>query len=119
MINFFYFKKNTEKKELNNLADAVTELKEIAEIIFERIDKKIAELKDVEKRIDEKIKRIENQFIKEASPKISKLAYDKRNEIIRLYKSDIELREISKTLNIPMGEVELIVNLYKIKTLEK
>lgn len=119
MIKFSSFKRNVDKKEIHKLVDVVTELKEIAEIIFERIDKKITELKDIEKRLDEKIKRIENQLIKEDSPKISKLAYDKRSEIIRLYKSDMELREIAKTLNIPIGEVELIVNLYKIKTSEK
>ena len=117
--NFFFLKKQVNKKELNKLADAVMDLKDIAERIFQRIDNKISELNEIEKRLDEKIKKLEQLSTKEEPPKISKMAYDKRNEIVKLLNTGMELKDISKTLNIPLGEVELIVNLYKIKTKEK
>ncbi len=119
MKMFSLFKRNVDKKELNKLADAVSDLKEIAEAIFIRIDSKIKKLNEIEKRLDEKIKKLEQLSIKEEPSKISKMAYDKRNEIVRLLNTGMELKDISKTLNIPLGEVELIVNFYKIKTKEK
>lgn len=116
---FLFLKKRVNKKELNKLADAVMDLKDIAEKIFQRIDNKISELKDIEKRIDEKINKLEQLSKKVEPQKISKMAYDKRNEIVKLLNTGMELKDISKALNIPLGEVELIVNFYKMKIKEK
>jgi hypothetical protein len=108
-----------DKEKLNDMIDVFLELKEISDKLCERIDRKIAELKELEKRIDNKMEEYKKLLVRQDLNRVSKFAYDKRNEVIKLYLSGEEPTKISKIVGIPVGEVELLINLYKIKSSEK
>lgn len=117
--DFFRIERKQNIREVDKLADVVLDLKEIAESIFEKIDRKIQELKEIEQRLDEKIRKIEMLISSENQAKISKNAFDKRNEIVKMFNSGMDPKNISKILGISSGEVELIINLYKLNTNSK
>lgn len=101
-------------KEL--LAVELSEIKEIAEMIFERIDKRMDDLKKLEASLDEKILILE-RLIERAENIRPSIEKDLRhNEIIALRKRGLKIDEISDILDMPVGEVELILNLYSTKS---
>lgn len=103
-------KKINKEKEL--LAIELSEIKEISEMIFERIDKKIAELKAIESSIDEKATKLEILIQRAESIKPIPEGRDRRHEIFALKQRGLKIDEIAEILDIPSGEVELIINLY-------
>lgn len=114
-----FFNNGKTKDKLDNMVDLILEIKEVAEKLCDRIDKKITELKEIEKRIDAKIEQYKNLITNTDANKISKMSYDKRNEVIKLYLAGQDSANISRMLGLPIGEVEFLINLYKIKTSEK
>lgn len=113
------FKESVKKDKVDDILDIFLELKELADKLCDRIDNKIAELKEIERRVDSKIEQYKNLISRVEVSKVSKTSYDKRNEVIKLYLSGEEPLSISKKLGLPIGEVEFLINLYKIKTSEK
>lgn len=116
LLNFY--KKDSEKNK-ENIVDLYLDLKEVADKLCEKIDKRISELKEIEKRIDSKIEQYKNLITNTEINKVSRVAYDRRNEVIKLYLKGEDPATIAKSLGIPIGEVEFLINLYKIKTSEK
>lgn len=91
----------------------LSEIKEISDIIFEKIERQIDILKTIEASVDQKIailkKLKEGEDLPEKQPgKASRLS-----EIRSLRRKGLGIREIADVLKIPAGEVELIVNLDK------
>lgn len=117
--NLFFFFRNNNQSNKEAIVDLFLDLKEVADKLCERIDKRIIELKEIEHRIDKKIEFYKNFIENKEINKLSKNAYDRRNDIIKLYLKKEEPEKIAKILDIPLGEVELIINLYKIKAPEK
>ncbi len=88
----------------------VKEMRELADLILKRIEKKLTELKAMEKRIDDKV-----ELLKTLLEKAEGLR-DKETrsyEVITLYKKGLSVREIAESLHIPSGEVELILRVCK------
>lgn len=107
MLNSF---KNLQKgKELITLE--LIEAREIADMILKKIDKKIEILEAIESSVDEKILTLQRLIDRFEAIKDDSLPFDREKEVIKLYKKGLKIEEIAETLNIPHGEVELILNL--------
>lgn len=96
-------------KEL--VAIELNEAKEIAEMIMKKIEKKIEVLEAIESSIDEKILTLQRlidrvEILKDDAPPV-----DREGEVLKLHRKGVKIDEISEILDIPPGEVELILNL--------
>ncbi len=113
MIDKLIKLKDRNKNKDNCLtAFQLAEANEIADIIIERIEKKINTLKELEISVDKKIAILEKLLQRAESAKIPSLTRnDRYDEIIYLKKKGLSMEEISKLLNIPSGEVELVLSL--------
>jgi DNA-directed RNA polymerase specialized sigma24 family protein len=99
------------QRENELLALELSEIKDIADILFGRIEKKIEELKNIEVLVDEKIK-----FLKDLIKRAESLASSSESsthfrEVITLSEQGLKIDEIARILDMPAGEVELILNL--------
>lgn len=110
--------KNAKLKEKELLSLELSEVKDIADIIFKRLNRKIEILEAIENSVDEKIKILENliQKANEAQSSLSKL--DRHGEIILMGRRGMSAHEIAETLDLPVGEVDLILSLKGIKKSE-
>jgi hypothetical protein len=103
--------KSTKEKSL--LLLELAEIKEISDKLFERIEKKIEVLKALEASVDEKIvalKKLGQEGIVLETPSAGT---DHRLAVISLKKKGLGIQEIASILGMPVGEVELILNLNK------
>lgn len=100
-------------KEKSLLLMELHEIKEISDIIFEKIEKQIEVLKNIEASVDKKIAIL--QKLKEGEDKVEKQPEEaaRLSEIRSLRSKGLGIREIADILKIPAGEVELIINLNK------
>ncbi|MCX8031332.1 MAG: hypothetical protein N3A59_07135 [Thermodesulfovibrionales bacterium] len=89
----------------------LTEAQEIADLLIEKIESKIKTLKQLEAEIDKKILILEKLLQKTKTIKIPSLRSDNYDEIIFLTNKGFTPPEISNLLDIPIGEVELFLNL--------
>ncbi len=107
--------KSESKDTLNNMITfQLAEANEIADLIIQRIDQRINVLKKIESDVDRKIAILE-QLLKriECIMIPSSVRTDRYDEIVYLKEKGFELQEISRLLDIPLGEVELFLNLKK------
>jgi hypothetical protein len=94
----------------------VMEINDIAEKLFVRIDQKIKALKAVEARADEKIALLDgliNKF-KKMNPTADLLGAGgegHQKEVQSLFGKGFNAEQIARILDLPSGEVELILNL--------
>jgi hypothetical protein len=91
----------------------LAEIKEISDRIFERIEKKIEVLKDLEASVDEKIAALKRLGQEEGSLKPPLETFDRHHAVITLKQRGLKSEEIAGILSVPLGEVELILNLNK------
>ncbi len=99
------------QKEYELLALELSEIKDIADILFGRIEKKIEELKNIEVLVDEKIKFLKDLIKRAESLTSSSESSTHFREVITLSEKGLKIAEIARTLDMPAGEVELILNL--------
>ncbi len=104
----------TNVKEKHLLALELAEVKEIADMIFKRLNRKISILESIEASIDEKIKKLENFTERVELLTTASKSVVRHDEIIALGKKGMKSHEIAERLGIPIGEVELILNLMTI-----
>jgi hypothetical protein len=112
-LKYNVFKKN-KCKDKYLLALELAEVKEIADIIFNRLNKKIEVLESIEASVDEKIKILETLIEKAEALNITSQSIGRHDEIVSLGKKGMKSHEIADILDIPVGEVELVLNLGKI-----
>ncbi len=100
------------RKSGKNLVDPqLSEAREIADMLVSRIEQKLETLRSLESSIDEKICRFE-MLLKRSEEKRIPLGDDSRlNEIVTLYNRGLKIDEIAAILDMPAGEVELVLNL--------
>jgi DNA-directed RNA polymerase specialized sigma24 family protein len=116
LISKYNIFKNRGTKDKNLLMLELAEVKDIADIIFKRLNRKIEVLESIESSVDEKIKMLEDLIKKAESLKVSSLSTDKHTEIVSLGRKGMDSREIADILDIPVGEVELLLSLKGIGT---
>jgi hypothetical protein len=109
LINLKDMNKNKGDKLL---AFQLAEANEIADMIISRIEDKVNTLKELEIAVDKKIAILEKLLQRVESLKMPSFIRDDRyDEIMYLKTKGFSIEEISKLLNIPIGEAELILNL--------
>ena len=106
--------KTTKEKSL--LLLELAEIKDISDKLFERIEKKIEVLKALESSVDEKIVALKKLGQDAVSIEKPSAGIDHKLEVLSLKKKGLGIQEISGILGIPIGEVELILNLHKDQT---
>ncbi len=98
-------------KEKSLLLMELSEIKEISDIIFEKIEKQIDVLKTIEASVDQKIAVLNKLKEGEEAPEKQTDEADRLSEIRSLRRKGLGIREIADALKIPAGEVELMINL--------
>ncbi|MEW6184282.1 MAG: hypothetical protein AB1585_00925 [Thermodesulfobacteriota bacterium] len=99
-----------------NFAREVLEINEIAEKLVERIDLKIKSLKAVEAQADHKIALLDGLITKLKKMNVSGEALEStaegsRKDVRSLAEKGFSSDQIARILDLPAGEVELILNL--------
>jgi DNA-directed RNA polymerase specialized sigma24 family protein len=120
MSKKIFIKRNKEKEtkegissnDIKLLETELLEVKEIADIIFKKIEDKVKTLKALEDSANEKIE-VLRELINQAESVTSSLKreIDRRKEVILLSEEGLNAQEIADKLGITVGEVELILNL--------
>ncbi|MBI5639110.1 MAG: hypothetical protein HZA17_01665 [Nitrospirae bacterium] len=113
------FKRITGKRQKKDaiantmLSLELTEVEEIAERLFLSIEKKVRDLRTVEERLDKKIGFLEALLSRaDLTGASSDDRADLRHrEIFVLHEKGLKIEEISSILDMPRGEVELIMGL--------
>lgn len=109
--------KNRNREEESNLISfQLAEASEISDLLIERIQQKINLLKEFESSIDKKIIILEKLLERAEKIRIpSTSRTDRYDEILYLKNKGFKTDEISKLLDVPIGEVELFLQLKKDK----
>jgi hypothetical protein len=105
--------KGRTSKEKSLLLLELAEIKEISDKLFERIEKKIEVLKALEASVDEKIVALRKLGQEGIAIDTLSAGTDQRPAVISLKEKGLSSQEIAATLGMPLGEVELILNLNK------
>ncbi len=103
----------TEKQARELLSLEVSEIEEIGEKLYQKLDRRIADLRDAEKKVDEKMRILENLLLRAeavVNPGDSIMEM-RRQEISALSGRGLKIDEIAGMFDIPRGEVELILGL--------
>jgi DNA-directed RNA polymerase specialized sigma24 family protein len=111
LISKFNFFKKFRRKEEDLLALEISEVNDITDIIFERLNRKIEVLEAIEASVDEKINMLEGLIQKAETFKAAGSKTDKQREVASLGRKGMNCREIACMLDIPVGEVELLLGL--------
>jgi type II secretory pathway component PulM len=98
-------------KEKSLLLLELSEIKEISDKLFERIEKKIEVLRALETSVDEKILALRKLGQERVPLETPSADADNRPVVISLKKKGLSIQEIAGILGMPVGEVELILNL--------
>ena len=99
-----------------NFTREVMEINDIAEKIFIRIDQKIKALKAVEARADERIVLLDGLITRfkkmnNAGETPGAVGEGRQKEVQALSEKGFNAEQIARILDLPSGEVELILNL--------
>jgi hypothetical protein len=103
-------------KMQRNFAREVLEINEIAEKLVERLDRKITALKTVEALADQKIALLDGLITKfkkmnYSLEKTESPGEGRQQEVHTLAEKGFSTDQIARILELPSGEVELILNL--------
>jgi|Deesub1362B_J571_1020462.scaffolds.fasta_scaffold00226_38 thiaminase len=107
-----FLKKNTVS--LEDFREAL----HILILLCERLEKNISELKSLETTVNKKIDRLEQMLQKAELMEEMVEKRDRDNEVRALSDKGISSDEISRILNIPKGEVELILKVQNGKKIQ-
>jgi hypothetical protein len=105
--------KGKTSKEKSLLLMELAEIKEISDKLFERIEKKIEVLRALEASVDEKIVSLKKLGQENTALETLTAGTDQRPAVISLKEKGLSSQKIAATLGMPLGEVELILNLNK------
>jgi DNA-binding NarL/FixJ family response regulator len=103
--------KKTEAIELLQLE--ISEIEELSALLMSRIDERIKKLKELEQRIDSKLSALESLLLRAESleKELSEPLDNRYSEVITLASKGVKIKEIAQLLDLPEGEVELILNM--------
>lgn len=105
-----------KKREKQLLDLHLSEVREIADMLVTRIEDKIETLRRLEARVDEKTSRLEALLTRSEAKRVPLADRSRLSEIVTLHHRGLKIDEIATILDIPSGEVELILNLHTTKS---
>lgn len=102
---------NGHDREKQLLTLELAEIREISEILFTRLDRKIKTLESLEASIDRKVLHLER--LMQAGNSLGDAAADlgKQHQIASLSARGMRSTDIAEVLHLPVGEVELVLAL--------
>jgi len=103
------------KREKEDLSLEVSEVAEIAEKIFNRLDARMRELRELDERVAVRIETFEKLLARAENLKLpDDYGIDpKYREVQNLARKGLKVDEIAGILDMPRGEVDLILNIDK------
>ena len=104
------------EKEKADLALELSEIEEISEIIFKKIEKKIQVFEAIEATVDKKIALLERLVQRSEAFSSPGSGTNRHREIVALTERGLKTAEIADILDMPLGEVNLILELHVQKT---
>ncbi|NTU41859.1 MAG: DUF2802 domain-containing protein [Nitrospirales bacterium] len=113
-----FTKKQEDKKEAsaeNLLVLQAVEIEEISERLFMKVEQKVKELRVIEERLDKKIVFLRDLLERAERVEVSagRPGDSRYREITELAAKGLNIDAIAGVLDIPKGEVELILSLRK------
>jgi DNA-directed RNA polymerase specialized sigma24 family protein len=105
-----------QKRERQLLDRHLSEVREIADMLITRIEEKIEMFRQLEGRVDEKTLRLEALLARSEAKRVPLTDQSRPSEIVTLHRRGLKIDEIAAILDIPSGEVELILNLHTTKS---
>jgi len=100
------------EKGKNVLTLELAEIREISDIIFKKLEKKIQVIEAIEASVDAKMAALERLIQKAEYFRSPGSGANRHHEIIALKEKGLETLEIAEILDIPRGEVNLILDLH-------
>lgn len=94
--------------------EVLEEVEELSEFVIKRIDEKIERLQEIEKRIDKKVELLQRLLarVDEVTDEPLPKEHYRIREVLVLAEKGLKVEEIASILDIPVGEVELIINVH-------
>lgn len=112
MLNLFASSTKAEnEKQLRMLTRERTEIRQISDIVIRKLEKKIELLQAMESSIDKKIEAFESLIQQAEAIKTSGDVRNRPHEIMTLYGKGMKAVDIAAVLVMPVGEVQLILEL--------
>lgn len=102
---------NNKGRERGLLSLELAEVKEISDLIFKRLEKKIEVLEAIEASVDEKIARLERLIHRAEAIRPVSGGLNREHEIMALKQRGLKIDEIADIIDMPVGEIELVLNL--------
>lgn len=103
--------KTAHERERSLLSLELAEIRDISEILFQRIQKKVQLLQALESTVDKKIIVLEQLVNRAEALRLPGAGVPRQHEIFRLAQRGMKSHDIADTLDMPVGEVELILEL--------
>jgi uncharacterized protein len=112
MVNLFASSARVEnEKQQRMLTRERAELRQISDIVIKKLEKKIELLQAMESTIDKKIAAFEGLIQQAESIKTKGDAGNRPHEIMALHGKGMKAEDIAAVLVMPVGEVQLILEL--------
>lgn len=99
------------EQQKNLLTLELSEIREISEIIFKKLESKIKVLDAMEASIDRKMSSLERLIQRAEALGAPGTGMNRHQEIVALKERGLKPEEIAEVLAMPAGEVELILEL--------
>ncbi|NTW59999.1 MAG: hypothetical protein HGA43_12635 [Nitrospirae bacterium] len=113
MFHFFASSTKAEnEKQQRLLMRERTEIRQISDVVIRKLENKLEMLKAMESSIDKKIAAFESLIQQAEAIKSSGEVRNRPHEIMALYKKGLKAEDIAAVLAMPVGEVQLIVELH-------
>jgi len=100
------------EKERGLLTVELTEIRDISEILFKKLEKKIRHIEALDACVDRKIETLERLLQRSEALDVSGAGANRQHEIMGLQAKGLASAEIAEVLDMPRGEVELILELH-------
>ena len=112
MLNLFSDSTKAEnEKQQRMLTRERTEIRQISDIVIKKLEKKIALLQAMESSIDKKIAAFESLIQQAEGMRSSGDVRNRPHEIMTLHGKGMKATDIAAALAMPVGEVQLILEL--------
>lgn len=112
MLNLFASSTKTENdKQQRLLTRERAEIRQISDIVIRKLEKKIEVLQAMESSIDKKIAAFESLIQQAEAIKTSGDVRNRPHEIMTLHGKGMKAEDIAAALVMPVGEVQLILEL--------
>ncbi|MBA4373164.1 MAG: hypothetical protein C0402_09930 [Thermodesulfovibrio sp.] len=104
----------SREKELATLE--ITEIHAITDRLITRLESRLKVLESAEKRVDEKLEKLERliekaELLQKSAGDAPARSHETKALVQNLVQQGLKVDEIARVLNIPKGEIELILSL--------